>query len=84
MRATCRACSICRCRRDAGDLAGDDCDCHWLRFFFFGCVEVFADLADGCNVCKPIRDGLNALLGCLKDDRRSLSDRLCDRFSGLA
>jgi hypothetical protein len=80
MRATCRARSVCCCRRDAGDLAGDDCDCHWLRFFFFGCVEVFADLANGCNVCKPIRDGLNALLGCLK---RGFY-RSADGFSGLA
>jgi hypothetical protein len=54
-----------------------------LCFFFFGGIEVFADLADGCNVCKPISDGLNALLGCLKDDRRSLADRLRDRLGDL-
>jgi hypothetical protein len=55
-----------------------------LRFFFLGCVEVFADLADCSDVAQPIRDGLYALARSLKDDLSRFADRLCDRLGSLA
>jgi hypothetical protein len=56
VRSACWSRGICSGCCNASDLAGDYCDSHWLCFFFFGCIKVFADLSDGCNICKPFAD----------------------------